>query len=234
MVNFNCELWGIVVLTSTKIKLLLCMCVGYFWLYFSLSPQMVCMSGRAQPLAFLSMKKKINNFFFFQCRNERKHLFYQFGVMRTNNMTGKKFLKNCDFFLHQRGKAITESEHRRSTLGTLEGLSPFDSTLQYLCRNVEILLNRLLFICKNTWRKWGWEDCDSTAVLRSSFCKSFRIRKVRCDSFSVPLSPNIYGAIQLIFYSITFRRPNPSEVVSGIYYLWQHPWYIVAISSVQE
>lgn len=138
------------------------------------------------------------------------------------------------FFVHRRDKAITEFEHRGSFVGTLEWLSPFDSTLQCLSRNVEALLNRLLFICKNTWCKRGWQFWDSIAVLSSIFCKPFCIRKVRCDSFSVPLSPKIYSAIQLIFYSITYKRPNPSEVVSGIYYLWQHPWYIVAISGVQE
>lgn len=37
--------------------------VNYFLLYFSLSPQLVCMSGRVQLIAFLSMKKQINIFF---------------------------------------------------------------------------------------------------------------------------------------------------------------------------
>lgn len=142
--------------------------VGYLWLYFSLSPQLVCVSGRMQVIAFLSIKNVFN--FFFLLRNEGKYLFYQFGVMRANNVTGRKLLKNCDFFVHLRGKAITESEHRGSDLGALEGLSPFDSTLQCPSRNVETLLNRQAgFICKNTWRKWGRQYCSVKQYFLQAF-----------------------------------------------------------------
>lgn len=207
--------------------------VSYLWLYFSLSPQLVRMSARVQLIAFLSIKKEFN-IFFLSMQKWRKIFILSIWSYKNEQHDWQKVFKESWFSVHQRGRAITESEHRGSDLGTLERHSPFDSTLQCLYRNVETLLNRLLFLWKNTLHEWGWQYRDSIAVLSSIFCKYFCIRKIKWDSFNVPLSPNIYGAIQLIFYSITYRRPNPSEVVSGIYYLWQHPWYTVAISSVQE
>lgn len=37
--------------------------VSYFWLYFSLSTQLVCMSGRVQLIAFLEYKQGLKHFF---------------------------------------------------------------------------------------------------------------------------------------------------------------------------
>ena len=59
--------------TSTKTKLLLCMSVISD--YFSLSTQLVCMSGRVHLTAFLSINKVLNHFFSF-CAEIKKNIYY--------------------------------------------------------------------------------------------------------------------------------------------------------------
>lgn len=156
------------------------------------------MSGRVQLIASLSINKVLNNFFL-SMQKWRKIFIISTWSYRNKQHDWQKVLKELWNFWHRRAKAITESERSGNDLGTLEGLSPFDSSLQCMSRNVETLLKRLLFICKNVLLKWQWQYWHSIALLCSIVCNAFWIRKVKCDSYSVLPSPNIYGAIQLIF-----------------------------------
>lgn len=143
--------------------------VSYLWLYFSLSPQLVCVSGRMQVIAFLSIKN-VFNFFFLSMQKWRKIFILSIWGYESKQRDWQKAFKELWFFVYLRGKAITESEHRGSDLGALEGLSPFDSTLQCLSRNVETPLNRQAgFICKNTWCKWGRQYCSVKQYFLQAF-----------------------------------------------------------------
>jgi len=174
------------------------LCVSYFWLCSYLSTQLVCMAGRVQLIIFLSINKVLSNFIP-SMQKWRKIFIISTWSYKNKQSDWQKVLEELWNIWRQRTKAIVESECSGNDLGTLEGCSPFDSSFQCSSRNVETLLNRLLFICKNILLKWQWQYWHGIALLCGIVCNSFWIRKVKCHPFSVPPCPNRYGAIQLIF-----------------------------------
>lgn len=81
------KLWWVVVCTSKKTKLFLC--VSYFWLYLYLSTQLFCMSGRVQLIAFFENKQSLKHVFLSMQKWRKIFLLYWPEVTRTNNVTDR-------------------------------------------------------------------------------------------------------------------------------------------------